>query len=109
MQKTLIDPLGNEILLSPSICEHSGLRIRNDDFIDDATTVIEKPALILKLVEGHIEQYYYRAVAWNHSLLIGASKVDGHLQAQECVHNPTKEQLIKMFEKGEVIYEMGVR
>jgi hypothetical protein len=101
------DPLGNTVMLSPELCEHTGSEVHTDDFMDSATTVVQQPALVLQLKDSGKQLYYFRSIAWNRTLLISTTKEDGHYHAYECTHNPTQEELALLFGKTDQVYVKG--
>jgi hypothetical protein len=94
----VIDPLGKTIHLLPGIffAENEA-----EEIYDDATAVIKKPALLVKVHENDATQFYYfRSVGWNKTLLIITRWSNDRWEAYSCIKNPPAETLSAILKKG---------
>jgi hypothetical protein len=99
----LKDPLGNEVRLPSTITELDGSLREMQDIFDDVCTVIEKPSLLFQLIDGSIEQYYFRAIGWNKTMLIGAERKEGFYQAFTYEMDPPKDRIAQLFSLGKQV------
>ena len=100
-EMTAVDPLGKTIVLSPEACaiEDNGYEI-----YDDATAVIQKPALLVEVNEANATVfYYYRSVGWNSNLLISVGWNNNRWEVMTCQRNPSSEVLSGVLKKGKQI------
>lgn len=99
----LADPLGNEIHFNDTICGSNGASMKTEEILDSATEVIAKPTLMFRLPNSYVSQYYFRAVGWDTTILIGVAKIDGHFEAVQCIKNPSHQLIHDLMNKGEQI------
>jgi hypothetical protein len=100
-EMTAVDPLGKTIFLLPEACT-----IENEPYeiYDDATTVIQKPALLVEVNEDNATIfYYYRSVGWNSTLLISVGWDNNRWEVMSCRRNPSSEELSGILKKGKQI------
>lgn len=83
------DPLGNEVHVPENLCNEWGEILKTEEIYDDVCAVIQKPAMLFQVRDGKVENYYFRAIGWNKSLLVGTVSQDGNYTAFECRHNPS--------------------
>ena len=95
----LSDPLGNTIFLLPG----TGLSSQEKnapDIYDDIVAVIQKPAILIRVSGETDELFYYRSVAWHHTMLLVVRFQNGRWETAECFHNPSAEVLSDLLKKG---------
>jgi hypothetical protein len=96
---SVTDPLGNTIFLLEGTCVED--EKENPEIYDTATTVIQKPALMIKLDAGpELEHYYFRSIGWHSTMLVTAIFRNGRWESYKCVRNPTNEELSSLLKKG---------
>jgi hypothetical protein len=98
---TAIDPLGRTIHLLPSI-----LFFENEEegILNDVSTIIQKPALLIEAEENHqIHFYYFRSVGWNKTLLLVTRFDNGRWEAYKYEKNPPSEMLSVLLKRGKQI------
>ena len=94
------DPLGNTIFLLEGICAEQD-QTDEMEIYDNAATVIQKPALMVKVEVDHtIEHHYFRSIGWHSTMLIIASFKNGRWESSECIINPSNEELSALLKKG---------
>ena|SRR5829696_2031703 len=94
------DPLGNTIFLLEGICIE-GEEQQDPEIYDTAVTVIQKPALVIRVEdEGIIEHHYFRSIGWHNTMLITAEFRNGRWECSKCVRNPSSEELSALLKKG---------
>jgi len=98
--ETVIDPLGNEVILPSHLCELLELDTDWLEIYDKPSKVIEAPAMILQVSGITDETYYFRSIGWESLLLIGTKKVKGIWTAHLVVNNPTSQQFHDIYKKG---------
>lgn len=97
-----IDPLGNAVYLLDQIC-HSDPG-KEQEIYDDATTVIQKPAILVEISEENEKQlYYFRSIGWHHTLLIIARYFNNRWEAYDSVKDPSNDELAAILKKGKQI------
>jgi hypothetical protein len=99
--KIIRDPLGNEIVVNEKVLEINHHIMQIEDSIDDFRKVIERPAMLFKMAEGIIHLYYFRAVGWHKTILIGVQKIDQHFEVIHYQFDPTLNQLAELQSKGQ--------
>jgi hypothetical protein len=97
---SVTDPLGNTIFLLEGICaKQEGAN--EAEIYDNAATVIQKPALMIRVEVDHtVEQHYFRSVGWHSTMLIIASFTHDRWESKECIMNPSSEELSALLKKG---------
>lgn len=98
--ETIIDPLGNEVVLPHSICDLHVLGVDSLEIYDKPSRVIEAPAMMMQVSGAFDENYYFRSVGWENSLLIGTKKINGIWTAHIVMTNPSSQQLRDIYKKG---------
>ncbi|ANE50612.1 hypothetical protein [Flavisolibacter tropicus] len=91
--ETVVDPLGNEVLLPKHFADLSILGNEAPEVYDMPSKVIEAPALMMKFEGGSEENYYYRSIGWENALLIGTKKIGDRWIVHSMQNNPSSEQL----------------
>ena len=92
------DPLGKTIFLLPAIFFAKN---EAEEIYDDATAVIERPAMLVEVKESTTTQFYYfRSVGWKKTLLIVASWNINRWEAHDCIKNPSSTFLSELLKKG---------
>lgn len=95
------DPLGKTIFLLPGLCADEN---EEQEIYDDATTVIEKPAMLIESRQNdETSLYYFRSVGWHNTLLITVKLKEGRWEACECKKNPSSQDLSALLKKGKQI------
>ena len=98
-----VDPFGNTIFLLEGICVEGDEKI-DPEIYDNAITVIQKPALMIKLeTDQTTEHYYFRSVGWHNTMLISAQLINGKWESYKCVRNPSSDLLSALLKKGKQI------
>lgn len=97
--ETVIDPLGNEVLLPQHFYELSVSGTNVQEVYDKPTRVIEAPAMMLQVYGTTDETYYLRSIGWESLLLIGTQKVNGKWSVHLIVNNPTSQQFRDIYKK----------
>lgn len=98
--ETVIDPLGNEVLLPNYLSDLSAIEMDALEVYDKPSKVIEAPAMILQVSGSADENYYFRSIGWESLLLIGTKKIDGRWTAHIVVKNPSSQQFQDIYKKG---------
>jgi hypothetical protein len=93
------DPLGNDVHLLQGSLLHSGNK-KTGDIYDDIVTVIQKPAILIRVNGNPDELYYYRSIGWHHTILLAVRYENGRWETYECIENPSAEQLSELMRKG---------
>ncbi|MGZ8543872.1 MAG: hypothetical protein ACXWV0_01185 [Flavisolibacter sp.] len=97
--RTVTDPFNNKIFLVEGICRESPDKL--SEIYDDASVVIQKPAMMLEVIREELKEFYYfRSIGWQSTLLIGV-----HLQNEQwvtfsCEKNPSNEKLSDLLKRG---------
>ena len=95
---TTVDPLGRTIHLLPEI---SFPENEEEGILNDASTIIKKPALLIEIEENNEKQFYYfRSVGWNKTLLLIVRFNGGRWEAYKCIKNPSSQMLSTLLKKG---------
>ena len=95
---TAIDPLGKTIYLLPHIFFLENVA---EEIYDNATTVVEKPALLVEVHDNDSTQFYYfRSIGWNKTLLIITGWNNDRWEAHDCIKNPSSKLLSDLLKKG---------
>ncbi len=97
----VIDPLGNLVHLTADLYDLKGDELNIASFYEDASRVIKKPALILKMEEKPTKLYYFKPIAWEFSLLLGVIMEEEILVAIECHKNPSDKFMHELIAKGQ--------
>src|SRR4029079_9399950 len=96
-----IDPLGKTIFLLPDVFFTED---EANEIYDNATIVINKPAILIEVNENNEDQFYYfRSVGWNNTLLIIARWNNDRWEAYNCIKNPSTKMLSSILNKGKQI------
>ena len=96
------DPLGNTIFLLEGICVEN--EEPDPEIYDSATTVIQKPAMIIRVESDQIIQhYYFRSVGWHNTLLISVQFNGEKWISDKCFRNPSNEKLAALLKNGKQI------
>ncbi len=99
--ETVIDPLGNEVLLPQSLSDLTSLGIDMQEIFDKPSKVIEAPAMMMQVSGATFdENYYFRSVGWENSLLIGTKKIAGKWTVYTILKNPSSQQLREIYKTG---------
>jgi hypothetical protein len=94
------DPLGNTIFLSQGICMDENQKT-DPEVYDSAITVIQKPAILVKMETDHqLEHYYFRSIGWHNTMLIIARFKNERWESHKCVRNPSSEVLSELLKNG---------
>ena len=100
---SVTDPLGNTIHLLEGICMDEDNK-PDPEIFDSAVTVIQKPALAVRIQTDHVlEHYYFRSVGWHNTLLIIARFNNNRWESYKCVKNPSSEELSELLKNGKQI------
>jgi hypothetical protein len=95
----ITDPLGHAVHLPRELCllvpEVEG------EVYDELATVIEKPAVLIRLTNLPTELIYYRSIGWNNTLLIKVRDTGKSWLAYSCARNPDIAQLAQLIKQGE--------
>jgi len=99
---TVVDPLGKIIYLLP----HLILKLNSaKDIIDEISTVITKPAILVEVKENkETELYYFRSVGSNKTFLIIIRLINKRWEAYQCIKNPAGVMLSTVLKKGKQIF-----
>jgi len=101
---SVTDPLGNTIFLLEGLCSEQD-RKDEADIYDNAATVIQKPALMVRVETDHtIEHNYFRSIGWHSTMLIVVSFKNGRWESKECIKNPSNEALTELLKKGKQMF-----
>lgn len=98
-----IDPLGNQVVLPKNLCDLEALGVNTLEIYDQPFKVIEAPAIILQVVGTINENYYFRSIGWQSTLLIVTKKVGEKWLAHKIFKNPSGKQLQNLYTKGNKI------
>jgi hypothetical protein len=98
----IIDPFGNEVFLPKDLFTPKVLEVKLLDLFDKPAKVIEAPALMMQVSGDLEENYYYRSVGWDSTLLICTRKIAGRWIAQYISDNPSSKQLYEIYKKGRI-------
>lgn len=99
-ERIITDPLGNQVRISPSLCD-VGLQPIHSDTFDDPLDVIRRPIMMIELTDTPTPQLcYYRSVGWETTLLIMTKKTGDEWEAFRCTKNPTPQTLSELLKKG---------
>lgn len=101
--ETIIDPLGNEVLLPQHLCELRALDTLLPEAYDKPSKVIEAPAVMLQVSGTADETYYFRSIGWESILLMGTKMVEGKWTVHEVVINPSTQQFRDIYKKGKQV------
>ncbi|MFL5788642.1 MAG: hypothetical protein ACJ748_11360 [Flavisolibacter sp.] len=97
------DPLGNTIFLLEGICLDEENK-PDPEVYDSAVTVIQKPALVVRVeTDDVLEHYYFRSVGWHNTLLITVRFRNERWESYKCVRNPSSEELSELLKNGKQI------
>ena len=99
--ETIIDPLGNEVLLPQNLSDLNYLGIDILEVFDKPSKVIEAPAMMMQVSGAFDENYYFRSVGWENSLLIGTKKIAGKWTVHTVLRNPSSQQLREIYKTGD--------
>ena len=102
--ETVIDPFGNEVLLSRQFCELSAFVTDMMEVYDKPSKVIEAPAMMLQVSGSSDETYYFRSIGWENILLIGTQKIEGKWHVHVVVKNPSTQQFRDIYKKGNQVH-----
>jgi hypothetical protein len=100
--ETVIDPLGNEVLFPKHLTDLGGLGKELPDVYDMPSRVIEAPALMMQVSGSTEENYYYRSIGWENTLLIGTKKIGNRWIVHSILNNPSGQHLRDIYKAGEV-------
>ena len=96
--RSVIDPLGNEIILLHEITLHPG---DDDETYDDPEMVISKPAMLFEVRrENKKQMFYFRYIGGDSTLLILVDYKNNRWETTESIKNPTTEMLSKIMKSG---------
>lgn len=98
--ETVIDPLGNEVILPHHLCAFPHFDTDGQELYDKPSKVIEAPAMILQVNGALDENYYFRSIGWESLVLIGTRKEKGKWTAHLVVRNPSSQQLRDIYKNG---------
>ena len=99
----IIDPLGNEVLLPHSLNDLNRLGLDILEVFDKPSKVIEAPAVMMQVSGLFDENYYFRSVGWENSLLIGTKKIAGKWTVHTILRNPSSQQLREIYKAGNTV------
>jgi len=100
-EEAVRDPLGKLIYLPPDLFmnENSAANI-----INDVSTVITKPAILIEVTENdELRYYYFRSIGWNKTFLIIIRQINNRWEVDNCIKNPAGETLSIVLKKGKQI------
>lgn len=97
----LRDPFGNKVILDEALCGLEANRMLTEDLYDAVTDVITRPTMMFKTTDKLIRQFYFRAIGWHTSLIIGVTKRNDEYEAYECIKNPSFEMFGTLLKHGE--------
>ena len=93
------DPLGQTIFILHGIALPN--EQDNPEILDDAATVIRKPALLIETdMDGHRELHYFRSVGWHNTMLLTVHFFNGRWETIRCVNNPSSIELAHLLQSG---------
>jgi hypothetical protein len=99
-ERIITDPLGNQVRISPSLCD-VGLQATHYETFDDALDVIRRPIMVIELTDSPTLQLcYYRSISWDTTLLIMTKKTDDEWEAYRCIKNATPQTISELLKKG---------
>jgi hypothetical protein len=102
--ETIIDPLGNEVLLPLHLCDFTTLGVDMQEVYDQPSRVIEAPAMMMQVSGADDENYYFRSVGWENALLIGTKKINGRWTVHVILKNPSSKQLRDIYKNGNNVH-----
>ncbi|HYH16871.1 MAG TPA: hypothetical protein VD794_16680, partial [Flavisolibacter sp.] len=76
------------------------LDIDSQEIYDKPSKVIEAPAMMMQVTGVSDENYYFRSVGWENSLLIGTKRINGKWTAHTVVKNPSSQLLLDIYRMG---------
>jgi hypothetical protein len=82
--KVVKDPYGNEIVIQNEIADFTQQINCMYDTLDNLSTAIEKPAIMIKVNGTSVQLYYMRAIGWNKILLVCGQKNHDHFEVTNC-------------------------
>lgn len=98
---TATDPLGKIVFLLPGMCIGEN---EDHEIYDDATTVIQKPAIMIEMKENNETQFcYFRSIGWHNTLLIVTHFTNNRWEVHRCIINPSSQELAALLKKGKQI------
>jgi hypothetical protein len=95
------DPLGNKIVIPQTVLDFGRDIIQCDEVMDDIGKVIEKPIMIFRENEDHIQLYYLRAIGWNRTMLIRVQKNSNGFEVIDYEIDPSIERITELHSKFE--------
>ena len=94
------DPFGIVVVLDNHLCDENGIKKDFSRLQRAIATTIENPALLVHVSEGQEKRYYFRAVHWQYTVLIGVHEEEGVWKVKECCENPSGRFMLGIYQRG---------
>lgn len=94
------DPFGVVVVLNSLLCDESGIEKDFSRLQRAIATAIENPALLVHVSDTPGKRYYFRAVNWQYTVLIGVHEERGVWKVKECCENPSGRFMLGIYQRG---------
>lgn len=90
--RTLLDPLGNQVLIPNSIAK------KDCQKLNDIRHVIASPAFIIK---AHDEKlYFFRLIGWETNMMVAVGVQKNQHIVHSCIENPSVDYISSLLRRG---------
>ena len=93
--RTLLDPLGNKILIPASVAKKGVQKL------NDIRHVVTSPAFIIKIRDEKL--YFFRLIGWETNMLVEVDVQKKQHIIQNFIENPSVDYISRLLVKGALI------
>lgn len=83
------DPFDNFVTLNRFVCDVDASQKDILHLKNDIAKVIGHPAMLLETFDTSLKRYYFGAINWHHTILIGVRNINGIWILTKCFENPS--------------------
>ncbi|OQP46418.1 hypothetical protein [Niastella populi] len=93
------DPFGYDVKVE-NFCELDGVQKDISYFKNNIVKVIEQPGMMIEVFDTSLKRYYFGAVTWNQTILVGVRNKNGTWSVTKCFENPSASLVTPIFLRG---------
>lgn len=94
------DPFGMVVVLEHLLCDENGIEKDFSRIKRAIVTTIENPALLVHVTDIPKKRYYFKAIHWQYTVLIGVHEEHGIWTVKECCENPSGRYMLGIYKRG---------
>lgn len=97
------DPSGHPVFFESYLLDKNYKLVNSNHFHLRIAKAIEYPTVVIDIIAPCPKRYYFRAVNWEHTLLVCVNIKEGMNEVEQYIENPSGKLMAQLYRKAKYV------